>query len=233
MEGKEKQEIGLCILVPGETFDVNFVQSFADTLGILISKGVSVAFRFASSAVLPHLRNNLISGGDERQFTYGIPFYTMPYKPKKILFLDSDILFSAENVLKLFDSEEDIISGWYLRKEGFPVAMKHQKNGEYQKLYMPYTLEELEGTDLMEIGTNGMGFVCVTYEVLEKIGYPWFKFEENPSNDGGFTFPPLSGEDIWFFNRAREEGFKVMLDPTIHVGHLKTVPLGVNREQNK
>lgn len=228
---QDKPEVDVCILVPGETFNAHFLQSLMDGFGALLTKGKSVAFLVASSAVLPDLRNSLISGQDDRYYHYATPFENRPYKPKKIVFLDSDMAFTPDHLLKLVESDEPIISGWYLRREGFPVVMKALDESYHR--YTPYTFEELQGTDLIEIGTNGLGFVCVTYEVLEKIGYPWFKFYQQPSDDEGKTFPPLNGEDVWFFNRAREEGFRVMLDPTLHIGHLKTVPLGVNNGQAK
>jgi len=224
----EQVEIDVCILVPGHTFTGMFLQSFTDTFATLMMSGKKVAFKTASSSVLPSLRNNLISQTGEQGFFSKKPFNNSPYKPKKILFIDSDILFKPEDAVKLIESDEDIISGWYLRTEGIPICMRSYRGSRSR--YLAYEQHEMHGTEVMEVDTTGMGFVCVKYEVLEKIGYPWFQFFQDPSEDGGETFPPLGGEDIWFFNRAVEEGYKVMLDPTVHVGHIKSVPLGVNRE---
>jgi hypothetical protein len=227
-EVKEPTEIDVCIIVPGHNFTGMFLQSFIDTFATLMMSGKTIAFRTAAGSVLPSLRNSLISGTDERGYFNNIPFNNSPYKPKKILFIDSDMLFTPQDAIKLIESEEDIISGWYLRTEGIPICMRSYQGSRNK--YLAYEQHEMNGKEVMEVDTTGMGFVCVKYEVLEKIKYPWFQFTQHPSEDDGETYPPLGGEDIWFFNRAVEEGYKVMLDPTVHVGHIKSIPLGVNRE---
>jgi hypothetical protein len=58
--------------------------------------------------------------------------------------------------------------------------------------------------------------------VLEKIGYPWFLtlIPGDKDADGNIIYN-ITGEDTFFCNRARNEGFKIFADPFIKVGHIK------------
>jgi len=222
---EETQICDLVILQPGAEFSQQFVSSLLRTVCELIKNNKSFYIKDAHSSMLPDLRNRLIGSGPGVQTISGIPFAFDELKPKKIFFLDSDMAWNPDDFLKFVDSDEDIITGWYMRPDGSTVVMN--KSDKLEHAYEMIPADKLKAeTKLIEVDSNGMGFVCVKYEVLEKIGYPWFQFFQAPAlNEEAKIFPPQCGEDLWFFKRAQEEGYKVMVDPTVQPSHIKSIPL--------
>jgi hypothetical protein len=231
MKENKKQEIDVCILLPGDTFHQYFVNALTNTILTLVNKGKSFFIKDAYSSILPDLRNKLVGGRSGIEGISNEPFHFDGFKPKKVFFIDSDIVWNAEEFDRLLNSDEDIISGWYSRVDGMTVVLQKDDKGY---LTVPAT-EMIQKTELMEVDGIGLGFMCVKYEVLEKMGYPWFQFTipDNPSmgdeNDSTIMIP-TSGEDVWFCQRAKEEGYKIIVDPTIQLRHLKTVPVYLDKE---
>ena len=131
-------------------------------------------------------------------------------------------LASPEDVLKLYESDKDIVSGAYLLASGEVTA--------YKKLLGPgYTFEEvLKMKDLEKVDGTGFGFLCVKQGVFESLSRPWFQSSwitmEDEETKEEFSFP-IMGEDLSWCKRAREAGFEIWLDPTVKVIHHKTVKL--------
>ena len=70
---------------------------------------------------------------------------------------------------------------------------------------------------------NQVGVVVLKLQIMdggvfERIAYPWFRpvWMEMP---GGVT--EFTSEDVGFCIQAKKEGFTVMVDPTVIVGHEK------------
>jgi hypothetical protein len=54
------------------------------------------------------------------------------------------------------------------------------------------------------------------------IKYPWFDVEETIVSEGNKKYQKTIGEDIYFFNKIKNAGYKIFADPSIKVGHIKT-----------
>ncbi len=70
----------------------------------------------------------------------------------------------------------------------------------------------------------GGGCVLIRKEVFVAVGWPWFKcvFQEIFKNKGrGLQL----GEDVFFARRVLEEGFKIIIDPSIKCKHFNGVDL--------
>ncbi len=111
----------------------------------------------------------------------------------------------------------DIVSGLYHMKKSphQPVSAIYTNYGTH-KAYPICT--DFQG--LVECDIIGCGSLIVTREVLEKIGYPWFKYIDW-YEDGS----EISTEDVHFALRARQEGFRVWTDTTIQVGHVASTEI--------
>jgi hypothetical protein len=75
----------------------------------------------------------------------------------------------------------------------------------------------LDGT-VQEIEIMGMGCCIIHRSVLEKIGYPWFKYGSLHEK-----VEVLATEDIQFCERCKEIGVKLWVHTGIICGHLMTV----------
>ena len=124
------------------------------------------------------------------------------FKPTHYMWIDSDQVFDFKMLERLVNHNLPIISGIYKKSPTLFACCK--MSGE------TLTVEDLEGvTELMEVKANGMGFMLVKREVFDSITNP---FEPDD---------PDQWEDFTFAKKARERGYKCMIDPTLIVGHEK------------
>jgi GT2 family glycosyltransferase len=138
----------------------------------------------------------------------------------KILWIDSDITFTPDDVIKAYKSEFDIVTGAYLLATG--EAMVYTETFGKPLTY----LEVNDLTEPIQLKGAGMGFMCVKSGVFESMPRPWFKTVEAEANmgDGPFMMQ-ITGEDLSFCTRAIDLGFEIWLDPTIKLIHNKMMRL--------
>tara|TARA_B100000902_G_scaffold120805_1_gene121045 strand:+ start:285 stop:938 length:654 start_codon:yes stop_codon:yes gene_type:complete len=143
-----------------------------------------------------------------------------------LFFLDSDIGFNPDDVLKLMSHQIPIVSGAY--------PMKIIPERYCVDVVQP---EERHG-DLLKINGNGMGFVLIHRQVFLDIAkhYPNLKYV--PSNyhsdtphspeemNNSFHFfaehqseNGFMSEDKSFFHRAKQVGYNIFLDTSIRLNH--------------
>jgi hypothetical protein len=143
-----------------------------------------------------------------------------------LFFLDSDIGFNPEDVLKLLAHQVPIVSGAYPMKiipERYcvDISQPEQRHG-----------------DLVKINGNGMGFVLIHRQVFLDIAkqYPNLKYipsdyhSDTPHTEAEMnnsyhyfaehqTPNSFMSEDKSFFHRAQQVGYNIWLDPTIKLNH--------------
>lgn len=151
-------------------------------------------------------------------------------KATHLFFIDSDIKFAAEEIVKLVLRDKDIVGGAYPAKKEPPFYVVN-------KVPEP----EIDG-DLVQVRHLGTGFLMIKRAVFEKLieQYPETKFKDSlnlGSNSAGVPYENymynlfdvliddrghLLSEDWVFCDRASKQGFKVWCDTTIllhHVGY--------------
>lgn len=140
-----------------------------------------------------------------------------------LMWIDSDILFNPQQFQKLIDDDKDIVSGLYLMDNGQQFASVKDWDEEYFKknssfqFLSPRDIENQK--ELIDMSYTGFGFMLIKKGVFESMSYPWFKPIEKKIGDMiDFTM-----EDVAFCLRAKEQGFKIFVDPAIRVGHEKKV----------
>lgn len=181
---------------------------FAQSLATLKKVGKCVV-SFLSGSLVYDARNKLAGYAIENEFDY-------------ILWLDSDIVFQPDTLEKMMsildDHEEiDILSGLYFRRgQPFtPVAFDKLEINENNECDYEDMHEIPEG--LSEIAGCGFGCVLMRTECLFDIAAKY----------GGTWFTPLGnvGEDCSFCIRARNEGYKIYMEPSIELGHMAYAPV--------
>lgn len=153
-------------------------------------------------------------------------FFVNNTEHEYLFFLDSDIGFEPQDVIKLLSHQMPIVSGAYPMKiipERYciDVSQPEQRQG-----------------DLLKINGNGMGFVLIHRQVFLDIAkqYPGLKyvpsdyhsdtphtpaemdnsyhyFAEHKSQNG------FMSEDKSFFHRASQVGYDIWLDTSIRLNH--------------
>lgn len=218
---QEKNMYDYIFLIPGKEFSINFINSWTNTLVYLHEKGYTFASVFNYAPIIQEVRNQLLvnpiptNNGSIRMRDFRRPgknlFDNQSYA-KRIIFIDSDMVWKTEDIEKLLETDLDILCGAYFTEHGDLTCILDQ-DGLFIDMNQIKTKSEP-----FEIMGAGMGFVSVKPEVLEKIGFPWFNTFYLEEEDGRTQF---IGEDSFFFFRAGQEGYKIYCDPKILLGHEK------------
>lgn len=66
----------------------------------------------------------------------------------------------------------------------------------------------------MEAAAIGFGCVAIRRDAFLALDRPWFQFGTDPEDENRFR-----GEDIWFCDRIREAGFRVLVDFSVKGSH--------------
>jgi hypothetical protein len=126
----------------------------------------------------------------------------------KLLFIDADLGFTAQDVAKIVSHDVDIVGGIYPKKQA--------------ALDWPCDLTgEAEG-DLLEALMIPTGFMCIhrrVFEAIEADVYTVFDEEVLEYFISGRVGNRYKGEDVAFCERVREHGFDLWLDPSVCLTH--------------
>jgi GT2 family glycosyltransferase len=135
------------------------------------------------------------------------------------LWLDSDMRFPKDALIRLLDRDEPIVCANYAKRRfpTEPIAVrKNFVDEDAKKVLRVYT--EQDSTGLVEVDYCGMGVMLVKAEVYKKMEFPWFAIPWVPAAED------YIGEDVWFCRRASENGFKTLIDQDLskEVHHIGT-----------
>lgn len=161
-------------------------------------------------------------------------------KCTKLLFLDDDVLFHPDALLKLLSHDRPIVSGLYYTKTSVPTPLVlHGQYGGTARGWTPGDLVECEG--------HGMGLCLIDTEVLrrvrdecdigvDKFGFPaWFETKKDVDvlrADGTPSFHS-STEDWNFLEKARSLGYRPCVDtsPQTFAWHIDTKQMRIYPEK--
>jgi len=198
--------------------------------GIVSEKTTLGLFNLGKSLVRNNIDHGLLTLTNSSLITQArskiANFFINNTEHEYLFFLDSDIGFNPEDVLKLLAHQVPIVSGAYPmkiipEKYCIDVSQPEQRHG-----------------NLLKINGNGMGFVLIHRQVFLDIAkqYPNLKyipsdyhsdtphtpeemvnsyhyFAEHQSQNG------FMSEDKSFFHRAQQVGYNIWLDTTIRLNH--------------
>lgn len=196
-----------------------YVRCLLDTQEELTKRGITWAWSNEYSSHVADSREITLSGTRVNDPTESRPFAgTVTYD--KLMWIDSDISWTPEDVISLYESEKDITSGAYLLPTGEVMA--------YPKMFgEAYKFEEVKAmTDPIKVSATGFGFICIKQGIFESMTRPWF--QSVPAsvmyNEKEYTFP-IMGEDLSWCKRATSLGYEIWFDPNVKVVHHKTMKL--------
>jgi len=209
-----KRTLFVCIPC-GKNVDTGFFRAFSQSIGeIMLNWNTAVLTE--SSPYIVENRNQLAAKVLEFDSKSKL-------KVDYVLWIDTDIIFTAEQAKKLLsglDEGKDIVSGVYysvIEGKERPVVMR--RTGQK---YSFLEANEVKGKGFIDADACGFGFIAMNIGVLKKLQQNFgrrlfdFRYLENES---------LVGEDQIFCERAKEAGFKIMVDTEVVVRHIKgTLP---------
>lgn len=137
-----------------------------------------------------------------------------------VLFIDSDIGFNEEDVVKLIKDDKDIVSGAYQARDwpNYYCAGMFSEGGAVKFGTDKFIPNKKRG--LIEVDWVGAGFLLIKRGVFDKIKFPWFNQEYIYYTQGGKSVAIWNGEDVHFCRLAKKAGIPVYLDCDCVVEHL-------------
>lgn len=198
--------------------------------GIVSEKTTLGLFNLGKALVRNNIHHGLLTLTNSSLITQArskiANFFINNTEHEYLFFLDSDIGFNPDDVLKLMTHQIPIVSGAY--------PMKIIPERYCVDVIQP---EERHG-DLLKINGNGMGFVLIHRQVFLDIAkhYPNLKYvpsnyhsdtphsPEEMNNSFHFFAEQQSengfmSEDKSFFHRAKQVGYNIFLDTSIRLNH--------------
>jgi hypothetical protein len=192
----------LLFCLPGREFSTGFLRCWTTTIRTMERLGVEWLVSMEGSSSISHLRNKL-AGGDPEQGEYQTPHRHADYTHQ--VWIDSDQIWSPEQILRLVEHDLDVVSGCIRTADGdYALHRNHER------------LTEIE-PGLFEVDSCGFGFVVIKRQVFEQIPYPWFRLLPAETGLGD------DSEDVSFCRKVRAAGMKVVADGDVKVGHEKLV----------
>ena len=153
--------------------------------GIVNEKTTMSLFNLGKLLVRNNIPHGLLTQANSSLITHGrskcANFFINNTDHEYLFFLDSDIGFNPEDVLRLLSHNEDIVSGTYPMKT-IPI----------QYCVDVLQPEERKG-DLLKVGGNGMGFVMIHRNVFADIAqkFPYLKYIPSTKDS---NYPPTEEE---------------------------------------
>lgn len=136
-----------------------------------------------------------------------------------LMFIDSDIEFGSDAMLRLLDRNKDIVTGIYYKRGGdhSPVVYRHIAPLETGTRKVTCETETDVDRPFFKVEGCGMGFCLIKVEVFKKL------LEEYPT-----CFTPIDGlgEDLSFCYRAIKAGYEIWADGEIPLNHWGEIAFG-------
>ena len=227
--------------LPGQTYSRQFLISWSGLLAACINKNITpVMSQDYSSCV--HFARCKTLGADVMAGVSQKPFRGQLTDYDYIFFIDSDIIFSPEDVFHLLESPHDVTAGLYAMEDRKNFATVKTLDPEYFKAHGTFEFTSIDsiekqigalstksdsekaGERYAPVSYAGMGFMVIKPGVFEKLPYPWFASELTEMVlDDGRIIRDMSSEDVSFCTNVHKHlGKKVYVDLETRVGHLKS-----------
>ena len=146
-----------------------------------------------------------------------------------LIFIDSDIEFDPESVLKLVRHGKDVVAGVYAKKY---YNLDRVVTGEEIVDFVISGHVQMNAEGLIECTYAPTGFLMISRETFVKMmeAYPHLRYNNDIAGYGDLTTfydffqvsvrnGILESEDWGFCSLWREIGGKILIDPTISLGH--------------
>ena len=214
------------IALPGDMFSGAFLRNWSNALLYLQNKGYTVMMVNDYSSFVPFSRMKTLGldtlrGVNQKPFNGEVDYDVW-------VTIDSDVIFIPEQLEQLIEDTDKhpIVSGIYRMLDMKHYAAVKTWNADYFKKHGSFKflrLEDLEGApNYMKVAYNGMGFMAIRREVLEKMKYPYFHRELQVFEmEDDTVINEMCSEDVSFCKNAKDVGYDVIVNTELKVGHMK------------
>lgn len=185
----------------GESVRSGFAFDFARLVGTTIAHTSDIVLSpvMLQGTILPSSRQNIVLEAIGAEATH-------------ILWLDSDMRFPGNSLLRLLEHDKPIVAcNVTTRKMPIQPVTKKKVNGVIELVYTKPESHGLEAVDFI-----GFGCVLTSVDVFRSLPLPHFHLLYNKER------AEFGGEDAFFSYHAREGGFELLIDHDLskEIGHV-------------
>lgn len=194
----------------GNMVDPRFFQSYEELVAYTRSRGHEVYPAVVERLHVDRARNEItemfLHPEKPRPPQYPEGVNRIYKEADYLFFVDDDMLFPPNALVKLLSHQEPIVGGLYFARSApyLPIAYRHVEDNQWIAVTQ-------YSAGLQEVDAIGTGCLLIRRDVLEKLERPWFEFSDR------------MGEDMYFCHQAKKLGYKVLLDGDVKCKHLTTV----------
>jgi hypothetical protein len=161
---------------------------------------IELRLHFVRDTLLPRARHDLVAMALTTGCTH-------------ILFLDSDMRFPKDTLVRLLAHEEPIVGVNYTRRR--PPFEPTASDAELKPVYVEPGVE-----GLVPVVHMGLGVTLIDLDLFRQIPGPWFQIA-HLAESGKYV-----GEDVYFMTLVREHGLSALVDNTLsrevtHLGEME------------
>jgi hypothetical protein len=224
-------KIVLC--VPGRQFGSRFLACWTSAVVNLIQEGHEIVISQKYSSVV-HFARAMCLGADVFAGKDQVPFQgQVDYD--LLLWIDSDILFTYNDIKRIIESPHQVTSGLYMMENNSQLCAVREwdeeffwKHGGFEFLTvdsLQQWKEQNPDNPYMKCSYAGMGFMAIKKGVIEGMEYPWFyrPVYSITNKESGQSIQDMHSEDVCFCKNIQDKGIDIYIDTGIRVGHEKTV----------
>jgi len=175
------------------------------------ANSVGIPARLATSHskhAVDHARNRGVAGFLKTNATH-------------LFMVDDDVLIPEDAIEILASMDAGITAGCYA---GVKLAYKSGP------ILIPYVMVQVDHRwmsnwfdGIVECDAVGGGCMMIRRDVLDAVGFPWFRWPQSLENGDVFHF----SDDIDFCNRARENGFSIKAHGNVRCSHITLVDVAM------
>lgn len=157
-------------------------------------------------------------------------------KATHMMFIDDDLDFLAEDIVRLVQHDRDVVAGVYAKREiEWPQVIAASKAGKDPRMYSSVlAMDPLHNAghlvidgELLEAVSVSAGFLLIKREVLERMiaNYPELIFCDGAGKEHSMLFDTsindgiYATEDVTFSRRWRQMGGRIWVDMKARIGH--------------
>lgn len=182
--------------------------------------------QFTQENKLPCMMNNLVGDSAVGRARNTLTYKFLQSDCTDLLFIDSDLVFSAEQVARMLNHDVDIVGGLYPKKQ--------QGDTQWVINTLDYPVKPRDDR-MIEVKYVGTGFMRISRRVFEAIirafGSEIYYVSDGDHKTvewdfwhmGVYEYPDGTrrwlSEDWWFCQMARDLGFKVWADQAVILRH--------------
>lgn len=180
--------------------DVWYVNSLYQSIHLCMANNINLIPVWMSyDAIITRTRNDIMS-------------IMMEANCDDLLWIDSDIEWNPEWVLKLLSYNEDIVGGTYRKKT------------DEEELYV-IKVKDIINNGLLEVSGLGFGFIKISKKACIDLWESSIEYESGGKKSRNiFEFViengELVGEDITVCNKLSKLGYKIYLDTSMTCNHI-------------